>query len=101
MIFGKDAPRLPNTSNLSMPGATNELQLMTFDLAGLCVSAGSACSSGKISSSHVLTAMGVDLLVGANAIRVSLGWGTTAGDVDHLVDAWVDLYQRQAAKGGC
>ena len=101
VIFGKNAPRLPNTSNLSMPGATNELQLMTFDLAGLCVSAGSACSSGKISSSHVLTAMGVDLLVGANAIRVSLGWGTTAGDVDHLVDAWVDLYQRQAAKGGC
>jgi cysteine desulfurase len=77
-----------------MPGATSETQIMALDLAGIAVSAGSACSSGKVKPSHVLTAMGVPADEAASAIRVSLGWGTTAADIDRLVDAWAALRRR-------
>jgi cysteine desulfurase len=98
IIFSDQAPRLPNTSNISMPGVTNELQLMSFDLQGLYVSAGSACSSGKVSASHVLTAMGLTDAVAGNSIRISLGWPTQASDVDRFVEAWVGIYDKQTAK---
>ena len=77
-----------------MPGVSNQTQLIEFDLAGIAVSTGSACSSGKVGPSHVLAAMGVEPAAAASAIRISLGWASTADDVDHLVDAWGRLYAR-------
>lgn len=96
-IFGAGAARLPNTSCLAMPGVASATQLMTFDLAGLAVSAGSACSSGKIARSHVLEAMGVPGAEAASAIRVSLGWTTTTEDVESFVRTWSALYVRSGA----
>ena len=77
-----------------MPGVSNQTQLIEFDLAGIAVSTGSACSSGKVGPSHVLAAMGVDPAEAASAIRISLGWASTADDVDRFVDAWSRLYVR-------
>jgi cysteine desulfurase len=93
-IFGRDVARLANTSCLAMPGVGNQLQLIDLDLAGIAVSAGSACSSGKVGPSHVLAAMGVEADVAQTAIRVSLGWATTEADVDRFVAAWGRLFER-------
>ncbi|HEX6110693.1 MAG TPA: cysteine desulfurase family protein, partial [Geminicoccaceae bacterium] len=93
-VFGRGAERLPNTSCVAMPGVSNQTQLIEFDLAGIAVSTGSACSSGKVGPSHVLAAMGVDPTAAASAIRISLGWASTAADTEHLVDAWGRLYAR-------
>ena len=97
-IFGASAARLPNTSCLAMPGVTSAVQLMVFDLAGLAVSAGSACSSGKIARSHVLRAMGIGAEEAARAIRVSLGWTTTMQDINRFVGAWDALCARAGAR---
>ena len=93
-VFGREAERLPNTSCITMPGVSNQTQLIEFDLAGIAVSTGSACSSGKVGPSHVLAAMGVEPEAAASAIRISLGWASTADEVDHLIDAWGRLYAR-------
>jgi cysteine desulfurase len=95
LVFGRDAPRLANTSCLALPGVTSEVQVMALDLAGVAVSAGSACSSGKVQPSHVLRAMGADAATAGSAIRVSLGWGSTAGDVDRFLEAWCALAARR------
>jgi cysteine desulfurase len=75
-----------------MPGVTNETQVMKFDLEGIMVSAGSACSSGKVQSSHVLKAMGVEEGVASTAIRISLGYSNTLTDVDFFVSQWERMY---------
>jgi cysteine desulfurase len=93
-VYGRGAERLANTSCLSMPGVSNQTQLIAFDLAGIAVSTGSACSSGKVGPSHVLTAMGVDPAEAATAIRVSLGWASTAFDVERFVATWSRLHAR-------
>ena len=93
-VFGKDAPRLPNTLCIGMPGVAASTQVMALDLAGVMVSAGAACSSGKVRRSHVLSAMGATPEDAESAIRVSLGWSTTAADVERLIDAWIALYRR-------
>jgi cysteine desulfurase len=93
-VFGRGAERLPNTSCLAMPGVGNQTQLIAFDLAGIAVSTGSACSSGKVGPSHVLAAMGIEPEEAASAIRVSLGWASTAEDVERFVAAWSSLYAR-------
>lgn len=93
-IYGKAAPRLANTSCVGMPGVRSESQLMGFDLAGIAVSAGAACSSGKVAQSHVLLAMGVDPAAAACAIRVSLGWATEEAHVERFVDVWKDIFRR-------
>ena len=93
-IFGGDAPRLPNTSKLMMPGVSSETQVMSFDLAGIEVSAGSACSAGRIEPPYVLTAMGVPDSDALCALRISLGWGTTEADIDRLVAEWSAIYDR-------
>jgi len=93
-VYGRGAERLANTSCLTMPGVGNQTQLIAFDLAGIAVSTGSACSSGKVGPSHVLAAMGVDPAEAATAIRVSLGWASTALDVDSFVAAWTRLRAR-------
>ena len=94
VIVGETAPRLPNTSCIVMPGVPAETQVMSLDLEGVKVSAGAACSSGKVSASHVLKAMGLPDEQTGSAIRVSLGWASGAEDVDQFVAAWTKLRQR-------
>lgn len=95
-VVGGTASRLPNTSCIAVPGLAAETVVMGLDLAGVAVSAGAACSSGKVAPSHVLRAMGVDEAVAAAAIRVSLGWATVPADTDHFLRAWGELYTRNA-----
>lgn len=96
-IAGIAAPRLPNTSCIVLPGLASETQVMALDLAGIAVSAGSACSSGKVRPSHVLAAMGLPAEEASAAIRVSLGWATTEADVARFVEAWSAMAARRAA----
>ena len=93
-IFARGRDRLPTTSCLTMPGVSSETQVMAFDLDGIAVSAGAACSSGKVSPSHVLAAMGADEDEIKSAIRVSLGWTTTAEDIEKFTAAWTRLHAR-------
>lgn len=97
-IFAAGADRLPNTVSAAMPGVSAETQVMALDLAGVAVSAGSACSSGKVRASHVLDAMGVEAAVARAAIRISLGWNSTADDVDRCVAAWAALAARAGGR---
>jgi len=77
-----------------MPGVASETQVMALDLAGVAVSAGSACSSGKVGPSHVLAAMGVAPELASTAIRVSLGRNTSEEDISTFLAAWAGLYSR-------
>jgi cysteine desulfurase len=98
-VFGEKVPRLANTTCISMPGVKAETQVMALDLAGVAVSAGAACSSGKVTRSSVLAAMGVRDEVAETAIRISLGWNTLPEDIDRLIAAWQDLYIRVSQSG--
>ena len=93
-VFAKSASRLPNTFCIAMPGVLASTQVMALDLAGVMVSAGAACSSGKVRRSHVLAAMGASPEEAESAIRVSLGWSTTPGEIEQLIGAWTALYRR-------
>lgn len=93
-IFGATAARIGNTTCISMPGVPAETQVMALDLAGVCISAGAACSSGKVQRSPVLEAMGVPAVEAACATRISLGWNSEAADIERLIAAWQDLYIR-------
>ena len=95
-VFGAGAPRLGNTTCISMPGVPAETQVMALDLGGVCISAGAACSSGKVQRSPVLAAMGVPTAEAACATRVSLGWNSEAADIESLITAWQGLYIRVA-----
>ncbi len=95
-VFGKNIPRLPNTSNLTMPGVKSDVQLMNFDLSGIAVSAGSACSSGKVKTSRILQAMGLPSSKTNSAIRVSLGWQTRSFEIETMIDMWKQIYSRCA-----
>lgn len=97
-VYGANAKRLANTSCLRMPGVSAETQVMAFDLAGIAVSAGSACSSGKVEPSHVLLAMGVPESSAGEAIRVSLGMETTDQDVDTFIDVWRRIQARAGSE---
>jgi len=92
---GAAVPRLPNTSAIAMPGTSAETQVIALDLDGVMVSAGAACSSGKVGPSHVLAAMGVAPEIASSTIRVSLGWSTSEADVDRFVQSWAALYRRR------
>lgn len=91
IIFCADLPRLPNTTLFTAPGLRAETAVIGFDLEGVALSSGSACSSGKVMASHVLTAMGLPPQLARGGIRVSLGWSTTDSDVDRFVQAWRKL----------
>jgi cysteine desulfurase len=97
---GKAADRLPNTLCLISPGWKGETQVMQMDLAGFAISAGSACSSGKVRASRVLRAMGFDEDAAASAIRISLGPATTEQEVLRLIDAWGACARRQRRRAG-
>lgn len=97
VVMGEGAPRTPNTLCVATPGWTSDLQLIALDLAGVMVSAGSACSSGKVKASHVLVAMDQGDLASC-AIRVSGGWNTTEADWNRFADVWFEAYQRFAAR---
>lgn len=98
IFVGKSAARLCNTSCFATPGWKGETQVMQMDLAGFAISAGSACSSGKVRSSRVLRAMGYDERVASSAIRVSLGPTTTEDDVMRFAQAWLTAYERHRAR---
>ena len=93
VVCGEGAPRLTNTTCLALPGVRADAQVIALDLAGIAVSAGAACSSGKVAASHVLAAMGLGPLAG-QAIRVSLPWNATSADAA----AFADAYPRIAAR---
>ena len=88
VVFGADSPRLPNTTLFSVPGLKAETAVIAFDLEGVAVSSGAACSSGKVQPSHVLAAMGVPLDLARGAVRVSLGPTTTESEINHFLEAW-------------
>ena len=90
-VFGAGAERLPNTSLFAVPGMAGDIQVIAFDLAGVAVSAGAACSSGKVRASHVLSAMGVGDDLATSAMRISLGWSTEQADVDRFIAAWYEI----------
>lgn len=91
VIFGADAARLPNTTLVALPGAKAETLVIAFDLAGVAVSSGAACSSGKVAPSHVLAAMGVEPALARGAIRVSTGPATTEAEIDRFLNVWQTL----------
>jgi cysteine desulfurase len=87
VIFGETVQRLPNTTLFAVPGMKAETAIIAFDLNGIAVSSGSACSSGKVQASHVLAAMGVEPILAQGAVRLSLGWSTSEHDVEKLLAA--------------
>jgi cysteine desulfurase len=91
IVFSEEIPRLPNTTLFTIPGLKAETAVIGFDLAGIAVSSGSACSSGKVQPSHVLKAMGFDREIAQGAVRLSLGWSTSEADVDLTLKAWRKL----------
>ncbi|WP_375457094.1 cysteine desulfurase family protein [uncultured Methylobacterium sp.] len=99
VVFGCTAPRLPNTLSFAVPGLDAPTALIAFDLAGVAVSSGSACSSGRVARSPVLAAMGVSPALAAGALRVSLGWNTGESDIARFLDAFervvATLYRRR------
>ncbi|MCG8621808.1 MAG: cysteine desulfurase [Proteobacteria bacterium] len=99
VVFGKSAPRLPNTTAIAMPSMPAETQVMAFDLAGVAVSAGAACSSGKVATSHVLVAMGAGALAD-KTIRISSGWATEKSDFDKVAETWLGLYKKSNSGRG-
>lgn len=101
VIFGTAGERLPNTLCFAIPGLKAETALMAFDLNGVALSSGSACSSGKVKRSHVLAAMGVPDALAAGALRLSLGWSSTNNDVIQFAAALEKTLRNTIKKGTC
>ncbi|HET8656030.1 MAG TPA: cysteine desulfurase family protein [Longimicrobiaceae bacterium] len=97
VVNGGGAVRVPNISNVSVPGASDETLLLTLDLEGIAASSGSACSSGAVTPSHVLLAMGLAEEVAAPSVRFSLGRQTTEREIDRVVAAFPPLVERLRA----
>lgn len=98
IFMGQAARRLPNTSCFATPGWKGETQVMAMDLAGFAISAGSACSSGKVKASRVVQAMGYDEVTAASTVRVSLGPETTEDEVLRFAQAWLKAQKKFRAK---
>lgn len=99
VIFGERAERLPNTISFTVPGMKAETAVIAFDLEGIAVSSGAACSAGKVQPSHVLAAMGVSPALVTGAVRVSLGWATGETDIERFLGAWRKLVPALSSKG--
>lgn len=93
-VVARDSQRSPAIASYRMPGLASSAQLIQFDMAGISVSAGSACSSGTIKASHVLTAMGWDAKAAGEVVRVSFGSSTSRADVERFLAAWTGIFQR-------
>jgi cysteine desulfurase len=91
IVFGAEANRLPNTTLVAMPGGKAETLVIAFDLDGIAVSSGSACSSGKVAPSHVLAAMGAASELARGAIRISTGPATTEAEIGRFLEIWQKL----------
>jgi len=91
IVFGQGSARLPNTTLFTHPGLKAQTAVIAFDLEGVAVSSGSACSSGKVQPSHVLAAMGVEATLARGAIRISSGSATSETDIDYCLKAWIKL----------
>lgn len=100
VIFGERSDRIGNTSNFAIPGVKNAVAMMGMDLAGLSVSSGSACSSGKVGPSHVLKAMGVDPALSECALRISFGWSSSIEDVEAYLKGFGEVVARHRARRG-
>ncbi|KZM49842.1 cysteine desulfurase family protein [Labrenzia sp. OB1] len=94
VIFGEAADRLENTSCFAVSGVPAETALISFDLDNVSLSSGSACSSGKVSVSHVLTAMGIEEDLARCALRLSMGWNTSGAEIDRVLDLWPRIVER-------
>lgn len=99
VIFGQEAERIGNVVNFAVPGLKNATAMMALDLMGLSVSAGSACSSGKVGASHVLAAMGVERELAECALRVSFGWNSSAADAEAFLAGFETILTRQRRAG--
>jgi cysteine desulfurase len=95
VVIAEAAERLPHIAAIALPGVPAATQVMALDLAGIAVSAGAACSSGKVARSHVLEAMGTPAALADGTIRISLGWSTTESDIARLLEAWGGLARRR------
>lgn len=98
VVLSARVPRLPNTTCIAVPGTKAETLVIGLDLAGVAVSSGSACSSGKVEASHVLSAMGVPEDIAQGAIRVSLGFATERADIENFLKAFAELVKRLRPK---
>lgn len=98
IVYGKESPRVAHVVCLSMPAVPAHLQLMAFDLKGIAVGVGAACSSGAMKESHVLSAMGIPASESQCAIRVSMGWNTQENDIHGFIEAWKNIYTKQLTK---
>lgn len=94
VVFGKEASRIGNTVNFAVPDVKNTVAMMGLDLDGIAISSGSACSSGKVGRSHVLSAMGVDPALADCSLRVSFGWSSTSDDVEAFFKAFMKVLNR-------
>ncbi|MGL1920402.1 MAG: cysteine desulfurase [Hyphomicrobiales bacterium] len=97
-VFGQDAPRVSTTSCFAINGLTAERALMSLDLAGIAISSGSACSSGKVSQSHVLKAMGIEDDLALCALRLSFGWNTKPEELNIFIEEYTKIYNRMIAR---
>ena len=99
IVIGENAERLPNTICVAVPEQQAETLVIKFDLAGIALSAGSACSSGKVGASHVLSAMGLAPEIARGAIRISLGWNTSETDLETFLSRWRAVVRPSNATG--
>jgi cysteine desulfurase len=97
VVNGGGAERASHVLNVSIPGASNETLLLSLDMEGIAVSSGSACSSGAVTPSHVLTALGLPLEISAPSVRFSLGRETTEGEIDRILTVFPPLMERLRA----
>ncbi len=98
VVFGENTPRLPNTLNIGVPDLKSETAVIAFDLNGVAISSGSACSSGKVKRSHVLDAMGVERERAESALRFSLGSTTTQADIDRAIAVFTHVAKTAAQR---
>jgi len=97
-VYGRNAPRVANTTALCLAGMPAETQLMSLDLEGIAVSSGSACSSGAFKPSPILQAMGASDVEASSTLRISTGWGTQESDIDRFIETWTKIYLRLREK---
>lgn len=100
IVFGADAASTGTAICFAIPGLKNNISMINYDLENIALSAGSACSSGKVSRSHVLSAMGIDQSIADCALRVSVGWNSTRDDIERFLAVTAKIVARHQSKRG-